>query len=61
MRVRATVSFCGKVTMTAGEIREIGDPAVLADLQKAGYVIPAEKNAAEPPEEEKKTKKRRKA
>ena len=35
----ATKSFSGHITMTAGERREISDPALVADLLKAGYII----------------------
>ena len=39
MMYLATKSFSGRITMTAGERREISDPAVVADLLKAGYII----------------------
>lgn len=38
MKVKATVSFSGIVTMAAGEIAEIGAGEVLDDLLRAGYV-----------------------
>ena len=37
-KVKATVSFAGKISMSAGEVGEIADKAVLADLLLAGYV-----------------------
>lgn len=38
MKIKATVSFSGIVTMAAGEIAEIGAGEVLDDLLRAGYV-----------------------
>lgn len=38
MKVKALTSFCGTITMTAGEVAEIRDPAIAADLIKAKYV-----------------------
>lgn len=35
---KALVSFTGKVSMTIGQVGEIPDKAVAADLVKAGYV-----------------------
>ena len=48
MKVKATVSFAGEVTMAVNEVRELPE-AVASPLLSCGYVIPAEK--------EKKTKK----
>lgn len=35
---KALVSFAGSVSMTVGEVGEIPDKAVAADLLKAGYI-----------------------
>ena len=43
---KAKVSFSGKVSMAAGEVKDITDAAVAKDLLSAGYieeVKPAEK------------------
>jgi hypothetical protein len=38
MKVKALVSFAGKVTMGKGEVREIKDKSICEDLLHAGYV-----------------------
>lgn len=38
MKVKALVSFAGKVTMAKNEVKEIKDKEVLADLLQARYV-----------------------
>lgn len=38
MRVKANVSFCGKLTMRKGEEREIEKGNFLDSLLKAGYI-----------------------
>ena len=38
MKVKANVSFTGSINMTAGEVREYSESAVLTDLMNAGYV-----------------------
>ncbi|RGG63427.1 hypothetical protein DWW96_10820 [Eubacterium sp. AF17-7] len=43
MKVKALTSFTGVLSMTANEVREISDEAVLKDLVEAGFVIPVEK------------------
>lgn len=43
MKVKALTSFTGVLSMTANEVREISDEAVLEDLVEAGFVIPVEK------------------
>lgn len=45
MKVRATISFSGLISMYAGEVREVEDSYILNDLMKAGYVVPAEAEA----------------
>ncbi len=42
MVVKAKVSFAGAVCMGRGEVRDIGDEAVLKDLLAAGYVAAVE-------------------
>lgn len=38
MRVKAIESFCGLVSMAAGQEGEIADKAILQDLLRCGYV-----------------------
>lgn len=48
---RAVKSFCGKVSMGVGEVREIPDSSIADDLVKAGYVVEitdAKQEAAKP-------------
>lgn len=35
---KALVSFCGVISMTKDEVRELSNPSVVADLLKAGYI-----------------------
>ena len=35
---KALKSFSGAVSMAAGEVRDIADPAIVADLKRAKYV-----------------------
>ena len=44
MKIKATVSFAGRVTMKRGEIREISDEYA-ADLISAAYAVPVENNS----------------
>lgn len=46
MLVKAKISFCGKVSMGKGEVRNIEYKDILDDLLKCGYV---EKVAGETP------------
>lgn len=47
-KYKALVSFCGTpVSMKMGEIREIADSAVVADLIKAGYIVSVEQPVEE--------------
>lgn len=62
MLYMATISFSGaQISMAKGKVCEISDPALVADLTKAGYIIPYEatKKAAEVKEEPDKPKKRK--
>lgn len=38
MKVKAVVSFCGKISMKIGEVKEIKDEKILNDLLNAKYV-----------------------
>ena len=56
-KVKATVSFAGKISMSAGEVGEIADKAVLSDLLSAGYVeelSEKKSDAPKPPAQNKK-------
>lgn len=43
MKYRAKVCFSGIVSMSKGEVKEIGDKYVADDLLRAGYIEPFEK------------------
>ena len=51
MKIEALTNFCGKLSMTQGEVRDYSDETVVSDLLKAGYV-----KMAEADDTEKKTK-----
>lgn len=38
MKYKAKISFSGLVSMSAGEVRELADDAIIKDLLKAGYI-----------------------
>lgn len=48
-KVKALVSFAGKVSMSAGKVGEIIDEAILADLLRAGYIEEIETEKVEAP------------
>ena len=48
-KVKATVSFAGKISMSAGEVGEIADKVVLSDLLSAGYVEELSEKKADAP------------
>ena len=48
MLYKAKVNFCGAITMSKGEVREIADKAVSQDLLDADYIEPAEKKKTTP-------------
>lgn len=48
-KVKALVSFAGKVSMSAGKVGEITDEVILADLLRAGYVEELEEKAPKVP------------
>lgn len=46
MLYMATTSFSGnQISMAKGKVGEISDPALVADLTKAGYIVPFESTA----------------
>lgn len=59
MLVKARVGFSGLVSMSAGEVGEISDKAILDDLLNAGYIEAAKSAAAEAKHESKRTKSKR--
>lgn len=61
MKVKSLVSFCGPLTMAAGEIGECSDEALLSDLLQAGYIEPAEESAKPAEKEAEKPKTARRA
>lgn len=50
MKVKATISFSGIISMSRGEVAECPEGDVLRDLLEAGYVVPADEKTAEKPE-----------
>lgn len=58
MIVKATVSFCGVVSMGRGEVAEVADGPALKDLLDAGYVVEAKKEKEKEPEKPKAAKKK---
>lgn len=48
-KVKALTSFAGIVSMTAGEVGEVADEAILSDLVRVGYVEELEKEAPKAP------------
>lgn len=49
---RALVSFCGRISMTEGEVRDIPDKAVVKDLLDAKFIeeVNPQKKAEKKPE-----------
>jgi hypothetical protein len=46
MLYKATTSFSGtRISMSKGKVSEISDPALVADLTRAGYIVPFESTA----------------
>ena len=43
MEYKALVGFSGAISMRVGEVMEIKDKNLVADLTKAGYIVPVEK------------------
>lgn len=49
MKVKAIKGFSGAVSMRKGEVREICDKHILADLMNAGYVVEETEEVKEKP------------
>lgn len=47
MRLKALVSFAGKVSMYAGEVREVVEEHIAKDLIRAGYAEEVKTHEAE--------------
>lgn len=45
MLVRAKVNFSGKISMSAGDVKDIKDQYILNDLIRAGYIEPEAREA----------------
>ena len=59
MLYMATISFSGnQISMAKGKVCEISDPALVADLTKAGYIIPYEATGKNDETEKPKTKRK---
>ena len=56
MKVKAIKGFSGAVSMRKGEVREIRDKYILADLMNARYVVEEAEEAEEKPAEKPKKK-----
>ena len=48
MKVKALLSFCGKLSMGKGEVIDCGDEALVKELVSAGYIERVEELKAEP-------------
>jgi len=55
---RALVSFCGRISMTEGEVRDISDKAVVKDLLDAKFIeeVNPQKKAEKKPEKKEEKK-----
>lgn len=42
-KYKALVTFSGAESMAMGEVKELSDQFIIADLLRAGYIIPVEK------------------
>ena len=49
MKYKSLIGFSGLVSMSKGEVGEIKDKSLAADLIKAGYIEPVEKPKKEKP------------
>lgn len=49
MKIKATTSFVGEISMAKNEIRDVHEGVVLSDLLKCGYVVPVEEKAVKRP------------
>ena len=58
MKVKAKVGFSGPaVSMSVGQVGEIADKAILADLLRAGYIEEVKETGKKPDEPDKPKKK----
>lgn len=48
MKVKALISFCGKLSMGKGEVIDCRDEALASELVSAGYIERVEEPKAEP-------------
>ena len=48
MKVKALISFCGKLSMGKGEVIDCRDEALVNELVSAGYIERVEEPKAEP-------------
>lgn len=60
MRIKALKSFAGKISMYAGEVREVVEEAIARDLIRAGHAVEVKaEKPVEKPVEKKPTKKKK--
>lgn len=57
MNFKALKSFSGVISMSLGEIKEIGDEKIAEDLLKAGYIEKSEKKPMQKAKTKTKSKK----
>ena len=62
-KYKALVTFSGAESMAMGEVKELSDQFIIADLLRAGYIIPVEKKPVKekPAKAEKKAVKKKTA
>jgi len=56
MRIKALKGFAGKISMYAGEVREVAEEAIARDLIRAGHAVEVK---AEKPVEKKPARKKK--
>ena len=59
-KYKALVTFSGAESMAMGEVKELSDQFIIADLLRAGYIIPVEPVKEKPAKAEKKAVKKTK-
>lgn len=60
-KYKALVTFSGAESMAMGEVKELSDQFIIADLLRAGYIIPVEPVKEKPAKAEKKAVKKKTA